>query len=152
MKRFVYGILACLLLALPYGGQADAAPPAEAKTQSICIQVGEISFTATLLLNDTTAALLERMPVTLDMQELHGNEKYVYFAEALPTDSERVGTIQTGDLMLYGADCLVLFYKDFSTSYSYTRLGAIDDTEGLAEALGAGAVTITLEILQGKPE
>lgn len=152
MKRFVYGILACLLLALPYGGQADAAPPADAKTQSICIQVGEISFTATLLLNDTTAALLERMPVTLDMQELHGNEKYVYFAEALPADSERVGNIQTGDLMLYGTDCLVLFYKDFPTSYSYTRLGAIDNTDGLAEALGAGAVTITLELLQDKPE
>ena len=56
------------------------------------------------------------------MDELNGNEKYYFMPNALPTDPERPGEIHTGDFMLYGSDCLVLFYKNFSSSYSYTRL------------------------------
>ena len=80
------------------------------------------------------------------MSELHGNEKYYYFNESLPTNSERIGNINTGDLMLYGSDCLVLFYKSFSTSYSYTRLGHIDNPQRLADAVGSGNITVTFEV------
>ena len=75
-----------------------------------------------------------------------GNEKYYYFNESLPTNSERIGKINTGDLMLYGSDCLVLFYKSFSTSYSYTRLGHIDNPQGLADVVGSGNITVTFEV------
>lgn len=80
------------------------------------------------------------------MEELNGNEKYYYFVKGFPTAGERVGGIRSGDLMLYGADCLVLFYESFPTSYSYTRLGYIQDVEGLANALGGGQVKVTFEI------
>lgn len=60
------------------------------------------------------------------MSELNGNEKYYYFEETLPSNATQIGTIQTGDIMLYGSDCLVLFYDTFSTSYRYTRIGKID--------------------------
>ena len=67
-------------------------------------------------------------------------------SSAVPTASSNPGRIQTGDLMLYGSSCVVLFYKTFSTSYSYTRLGRVDNPVGLASALGSGNVTATFEL------
>ena len=110
------------------------------------IRIEDNNFTATLYDNATTRSLLEKLPLTINMSELHGNEKYYYFDESLPTNSQSIRNIDTGDLMLYGSDCLVLFYKSFSTSYSYTRLGHIDNPEGLAEAVGSGNVTVTFEV------
>ena len=112
----------------------------------ITITVGEQVFPATLLDNETARQLVERLPLTLDMSELNGNEKYFYLDSGLPTDSEQPGKINTGDLMLYGDSCLVLFYKTFSSGYSYTRLGGVRNPTGLAEALGTGSVTVTFSV------
>ncbi len=113
---------------------------------NLSIQVGNINFKAILYDNVSTQALIEKLPLTLDMGELNGNEKFYFFSENLPTDSEKVGNVETGDLMLYGSDCLVLFYENFSTSYSYTRLGYIEDVTGLADALGNGSVEVTFDL------
>lgn len=79
------------------------------------------------------------------MTELNGSEKYFDLAVSLPANASRPSSIQTGNLMLYGSRTLVLFYKTFSTTYSYTNLGRVDDTTGLAAALGTGNVTIAIE-------
>ena len=113
---------------------------------TVNIQVGNNSFTAVLYDNDSTRALLEKLPLVLNMEELNGNEKFYFFPEKFPTDSERVGEVKTGDLMLFGSDCLVLFYKSFSTSYSYTRLGYIEDGTGLVDALGNGSVEVIFNL------
>lgn len=109
----------------------------------LTIQVGSSSFTATLEDNETTRAMVERLPMTVSMGELNGNEKYYYLPSGLPTNSQRPGTLHTGDLMLYGSDCLVLFYETFTSGYSYTRLGSVEDPAGLAAALGRGSVSVT---------
>ena len=76
------------------------------------------------------------------MQELNSNEKYAYLSFTLPTDAQRYRQIQKGDVMLYGNSCLVVFYKTFNTSYSYTPIGRIVDTQDLESALGKDDITV----------
>lgn len=108
--------------------------------------VGDKTFTATLADNATADAFKALLPLTLNMTELNGNEKYNYLSSSLPTAASNPGTIHAGDIMLYGNSCVVLFYETFNTGYSYTRIGAIDDPTGLAEALGAGNVVVKFEL------
>lgn len=122
--------------------QSDTSWKEEDGMFHIQIKIGDQIFTASLYDNSTVRALMKQLPLTLDMGELHGNEKFYYFPSALPTEAQRVSQIYTGDLKLFDRDCLVLFYKDFQTSYSYTSLGQIDHVQGLAEALGNGNIQI----------
>lgn len=109
------------------------------------ITIGSAVFTATLNNNATASAFKAMLPLTITMSELNGNEKFYNFSTTLPTNESSGGNIQVGDLMLYGNNCLVLFYESFNTSYSYTRLGKIDNTSGLVAALGTGSATIKFE-------
>ncbi|MCM1499268.1 MAG: cyclophilin-like fold protein [Clostridium sp.] len=110
----------------------------------VTLTVGGKTFYAKFYDNQTTRALVKKMPMTLPMKELNGNEKYYYFSESFPTDAQKVSQIHAGDLKLYGSSCLVLFYESFSTSYSYTDLGYVENPEGLAEALGTGNVSVEI--------
>jgi hypothetical protein len=109
------------------------------------ITIGSTIFTANLQNNAAATAFRKLLPITTTMSELNNNEKYCDLPGSLPTSASNPGTIQNGDLMLYGSRTLVLFYKSFSTSYSYTPLGKVDNTTGLASALGSGNVTVTFE-------
>ena len=113
-------------------------------SMKINLTINGNSFTATLEDNETTRELLNRLPIEVSMSELNGNEKYYYFDESLPTNSYRPGNISTGDIMLYGSDCLVIFYENFDTPYSYTRIGKIDNVDNLKDALGNGNVNVMI--------
>ncbi len=115
----------------------------EQKENQMIITINGQQFQADLYDNKTVDALKEKLPMTVSMDELHGNEKYIYLDESLPTSTENIGIIKTGDIMLFGSDCLVVFYKSFDTSYSYTRIGHISNKNDLANALGSGTVEIT---------
>jgi hypothetical protein len=102
------------------------------------ITIGTNTFSGTLYHNATATAFKTRLPMTINMKELNGNEKYFDLSNNLPANASNPGTIHIGDLMLYGSNTLVLFYKTFSTSYNYTPLGRIDNPSALAAALGSG--------------
>ena len=104
--------------------------------------VGEHRFAITLNDEPAARAFAAQLPMTLDMAELNGNEKHAALPKALPTNASRPVTIRNGDLMLYGQDTLVIFYLPFESSYSYTRLGRVDDPAGLAQALGRRGVRV----------
>ena len=110
------------------------------------LKIGNSTFSVTLYDNATVTAFKSLLPLTVNMVELNGNEKYADLSRKLPTNASNPGTIRNGDLMLYGSSTLVLFYKTFPTTYSYTKLGRMDDATGLVAALGAGDVTVMFEL------
>jgi len=110
------------------------------------ITIGEKHFTAVLYDNPTAASFKSMLPLTLNMIELNGNEKYSDLAKNLTTNPVRPGRIETGDLMIYGSNTLVVFYKSFPTPYSYTPLGRIENTTGLKEALGDENISISFKL------
>lgn len=110
---------------------------------TITIDIHGATFTAQLENNATARTFLNLLPTTLTMDELNGNEKYHYLNSPLPSEPQRVGTIHAGDIMLYGNDCIVVFYQTFRTPYSYTRIGSITDPTQLAAALGSAAASVT---------
>jgi len=107
------------------------------------MSVGTQRFAVTLEDNPTAHTLVQLLPLTLEMAELNGNEKHGRLPRSLPTDAVRPGTIRTGDVLLYGNDTVVVFYQTFQSSYSYTRIGRIDDSAALAQALGPGDPRVT---------
>ena len=121
---------------------ATPAPAQATEATKMNVIVNGKTCTAVLEANESARAFAERLPLSVNMTELNGNEKYCRLRERLPSNDSQPKEIHTGDLMLYGGDCVVLFYKDFSTSYSYTRLGRIENPSGLAETLGADDVPI----------
>ena len=81
--------------------------------------------------NETVNDFLKQLPLSISMSELNGNEKYVYLDQSLSTNPTKPKTITQGDVMLFGDDCFVIFYKSFETSYSYTKIGHIKDLDDL---------------------
>lgn len=81
--------------------------------------------------NKTSKSFINLLPQELNMSELNGNEKYVYLDNKLPVNSYNPKRINKGNVMLFGNNCLVIFYKSFDTSYSYTKIGHIDNLPDL---------------------
>lgn len=114
--------------------------------QNIIITIENKKYEAILYDNSTTKELIKKFPITITMSDLNGNEKYYNFSKSFPTSSENVANINKGDIMLFGDNCLVIFYKSFSTHYKYTKLGYIKNTEDLENSFGKGDISITFEI------
>jgi hypothetical protein len=106
---------------------------------------GKQTFIATLADTPAAIAFEKLLPQSLKMEELNANEKFATLTSKLPTQPARPASIQSGDVMLYGSDTLVIFYKSFRTTYTYTPIGRIDDPAGLEKALGSQSVTVTFE-------
>jgi hypothetical protein len=152
MKTITFLLMPFLYLQLFACAQHNESQPIKTKsetenldTMKLKITIGRATFSATLENNRTANAYKERLPLTLTMNELNNYEKYVDWSESLPSNASNPKTIQNGDLMLYGSNTLVLFYKTFATPYNYTKIGKIHNPEGLMEALGTGNSNVTFE-------
>lgn len=115
------------------------------ENETMQMKIGNKKYSVVLQNNNTTKALQELLPMTVTMAEFNGNEKYYLLHNSLPSRPEHIGQIKSGDVMLFGDDSLVVFYKDFKTTYSYTRIGHIENAADLEQTLGRGSVTITFE-------
>ena len=93
---------------------------------------------------DTEVAnqIKSKLPFTVKMTNLNGNEVYYQFSESFTPNHKAVGTINMGDIYLYQSNYLVLFYKTFTTSYSYTEIGKLKDATGLDTIIGSSDIEI----------
>lgn len=115
--------------------------------QKVVLHIGVYSFTAVLDDNPAAREFLELLPLDIEMEELNGNEKYHLLDERLPTDAFAFGAINSGDIMLFQDNILVIFYKTHRSDYRYTRIGVIEDTVDLEQAVGKGSVKVAIERL-----
>lgn len=169
MNTLVFRLLGCVLAAVLLGSctaplpaetpssrasspaptaAASSIPSKEAETMTIQLQVNGRTFAATLEQNDAARALAQRLaesPLTLRLQNYGGFEKVGPLGESLPAN-DRQTTTHAGDIVLYQGDQIVLFYG--SNSWSYTRLGRVNDLTGWADALGRGDVTVTFSLAE----
>ena len=131
----------------PESGDAESQQVEEENSEmQMNVQVGGSTFTATLEENEAVDALVDMMeqgPVTIQMSDYSGFEKVGPLGTSLPTSNQQT-TTQAGDIVLYQGNQIVMFYG--SNSWSYTRLGHIDDLTGWEEAVGSGDVTVTFSL------
>ena len=126
--------------------QEEVEGKVENKVTKMTVQVGDTVFTATLEDNQAVSelvAIMREAPVTIEMSDYSGFEKVGGLGTSLTTSNSQT-TTQAGDIVLYNGNQIVIFYG--SNSWSYTRLGKIDDLSGWEEALGSGDVTVTFSM------
>ena len=121
------------------GGQTD---------MKMNVQVGDYTFTATLENNTAVEELVDMMkeaPVTISMDDYSGFEKVGSLGRSLTTSNSQT-TTDAGDIVLYNGNNIVMFYG--SNSWSYTRIGKIDDLTDWNKALGSGSITAVFTIAE----
>lgn len=112
------------------------------KGETMKIKINETMFKVNLENNSTAKAFYDMLPQCLKMTDLNNNEKYCYINSILPVNVSQVKTIYAGDIMLWGNNCIVIFYETFNTNYTYSKIGKIVDIEKLKQCLGNGSVIV----------
>ena len=115
----------------------------EDTAMKINVQINDYTFTATLNDNEAANAFFEMIktePITIKMSDYGGFEKVGSLGVTLPSSDMQTVT-DAGDIVLYQSNQVVIFYG--SNSWSYTRLGRIDDVDGLRKAITGSTVNVT---------
>ena len=116
------------------------------------VQIGDYNFTAALENNAAVEELLDMMkegPITIQMEDYSGFEKVGPLGRSLTTSNSQT-TTSAGDIVLYNGNNIVMFYG--SNSWSYTRIGKIDDLSDWKKALGNGSITAIFTLVPEQPQ
>lgn len=111
------------------------------------LMLGDTAVTVKWEENESVKALKELCkvkPLTIKMSKYGGFEQVGSIGQSLPKSDSRT-TTQSGDIVLYSGDQLVVFYG--SNTWEYTRLGKITNksADELSQILGHDDVTITIK-------
>ncbi|WP_298703071.1 cyclophilin-like fold protein [uncultured Veillonella sp.] len=89
------------------------------KEERIHITINGQLYILQLARTEAAAAFKANLPRTLTMKDVNSNEKYAEISESLPTQANVAGHIVPGQVKLWGKNGIVIFYKEFDSSYSY---------------------------------
>lgn len=131
----------------------DALPQAREGTEEseeqteMRMTINDTAVTVEWESNESVQALRELVKeekLTVPMSMYGGFEQVGSLGQRLPRNDAQTVT-SAGDIVLYSGNQIVVFYG--SNAWAYTRLGRITDKSSaqLAELLGKGDVTITIE-------
>lgn len=128
------------------GNTADDSGTGDISEMKMIVNVNGTEFKATMENNsaaETLMSMIESNPLELDLRDYGGFEKVGSLGFSLPSSNRQI-TTRSGDIVLYQGNQIVMFYG--SNSWSYTKLGHIDDLRGWKESLGHGDVTVILSV------
>ena len=128
------------------GNTADDSGTGDISEMKMIVNVNGTEFKATLENNsaaETLVSMIESNPLELDLRDYGGFEKVGALGFSLPSRNRQI-TTRSGDIVLYQGNQIVMLYG--SNSWSYTKLGHIDDLHGWEDALGRGDVTVFLSV------
>ena len=114
--------------------------------QNMVMKIGDTSVDVTWEDNDSIKELnkLAESGLSISMSMYGGFEQVGSIGQSITRNDVQM-TTQSGDIVLYSGNQLVVFYG--SNSWSYTKLGKINlSQKELEELLGNGDVTITLAL------
>lgn len=122
------------------------------ENNTLKLTVNGHSFTATLVKNSSTEALMKQLAqgsVDIRMDDYGDMEKVGSLGFSLPRN-DRQTTTAPGDLILYQGNSFVIYYD--TNSWNFTRLGKVDGVSSRNEMLdllgGKGEVTVTLSVAE----
>ena len=145
MKRIISILIICILLLAGCTNNSktnnDKSKESDIKMSNIKVTINDKAYNLKLENNNTVEEFINLLPQEYNMNDLNGNEKYVNMDNTLPTNSYNPKHIEKGDVMLFGNNCLVIFYESFDTNYSYTKIGHIDNLDDL----GNGSIIAKFE-------
>lgn len=134
-RKLTAGLIALMMILSVTAAFAYPQETAAATKTKGTITINGKKFNAEFYNNKTARAFMTHMSATYKMAKLNGNEIYKYVDYELPEKAKKVKKVHKGDIMLYGSDCIVIFYKTFKTSYSYTKIGKITNPKKLKSAI-----------------
>ena len=152
MKKLIYSLLIVLLIFMISGCKTHTKDNSNKENiqetkntnevvKSVKAIINNKEYIINLEDNTTVKSFVNYLPQELNMQELNGNEKYINLDKSFPTNETNPKRINKGDVMLFGDNCLVIFYKSFDTPYSYTKIGHINNLDDL----GCKNITVKFE-------
>ena len=145
MKRILSILIICILLLAGCTNNSktnnDKSKESDTRMSNIKVTINDKAYNLKLENNNTVEEFINLLPQEYNMNDLNGNEKYVNMDNTLSTNSYNPKHIEKGDVMLFGNNCLVIFYESFDTNYSYTKIGHIDNLDDL----GNGSIIAKFE-------
>ena len=145
MKKIISILIICILLLTGCTNNSktnnDKSKESDIKMSNIKVTINDKTYKLNLENNNTVEEFINLLPQEYNMNDLNNNEKYVNMDNTLPTNSYNPKHIEKGDVMLFGNNCLVIFYESFDTNYSYTKIGHIDNLDDL----GNGSIIAKFE-------
>lgn len=114
--------------------------------QQIKITVGQQELYATLEDNVTTATLLEKMPMTLQMEDLYSREMcYRFGADTFPYEETRSDGYEIGDIAYWPPrGSLVILYEQNGEQFERVQIGHIEESVEIFKTTGNTEVTFEI--------